>query len=300
MRQDLAWPGLRDFGSDGSFYEYFLRVVCAAAFALSAALVYWLAAKPPVPPSYAADAGPLLLHLWKLPPYGSLVAIPFALLGFWSFPLRVLLRPGCRMRPAEWGTRPSGLSGVQSLNRVPEPSFWGTLSVALVLASFSGPLANLSVLLLFAPFVVFRLCSTLWTSLDLDVGRVQYHRAFFGLVLTRPGPDLNELEAVVSGERVARPEQPDQFAVYMIGPRWQRVAINTQYESLEASHDAGRALSLQLDVPHYRMFENANSLLSARSLDEVQASRSELWDALALALPYPEQRPRLPDEGGDA
>lgn len=298
MRQDLAWPGLSDLGPRGPLFEYTLRVFDGGWFAAVAVGIYWLLAAWPTPSPEELNTVPrALLSLWRLPPFGALFAVPAAGLGAWLFPSRWLLgKPaGMNWWAAESG--PAGRGAEHSLNAVRESSYWGALSLALVLAAISGPLANLTVLLLFAPLVVFRLYSQLWTSMDLAEGQVSYHRCFFGLTLTRPGPDLSAMEAVISGQRIQRPEEPVRFGVYIIGPRWQRIPLNTQYESREASYEAGMALSLQLDVPHYRLLDQSRSIDDARTLDDLNADRRPLWDPISLAFPYPAVRDRLPEEG---
>jgi hypothetical protein len=131
-----------------------------------------------------------------------------------------------------------------------ERSYWTQLNIVLLLAAFAGPFHSLFLLLAFAPLILFRLGSRLWTELDLTSGRVLYHRTFLGMQVTRPGGNLEGGTAVRSGLPTNRPGQPLTYAVSIVDAEGRNVPVRSDAPDLATSRDFGRRLARQLDLPH--------------------------------------------------
>lgn len=239
MHEDQVWPQRSDFGAAGGFQELGLRLRDVGFFtALALALVI---ARDP----YFFN---LNLSEWGLRFLGCLVGA--GLLAWLIFPSRKQLRSEFRLAGGPVSQPPRLAHQGNLLSPRPERrDLWACLLVVL-LSTATGLLANLPLLLAFAPLIVFRLASRLWTEVDLVGGKVFYHRTFLGLQITRLGPGLERAEGLVSGVRLDRPGEDNAYAVCMILPDHQTVPLETMCRTRDESHELGRRLGLQLNLPH--------------------------------------------------
>lgn len=238
MYRDQAWPSGIDFAAGGGLHEYKLRLLNGFLFGLPAlALASW--ASPPRDASWN-----WLLNL--LGP-GMLWALPLTALGIYLMPLRsgpVQLDLGAAAHPPQL-QRPGNL-----LSYNPERRDGWALVLVLVLALLGGPLSSLAFVALMGPLVAYRFLSRLWTEVDLEHGRIYYHRTFCGLQITRPGADLDQAKGVVSGTLLERPGEEPCYAVCIVLAGSGSVPLNTHCLTRPESHELGHKLSLQLDLPH--------------------------------------------------
>ena len=179
MHDDQVWPQLSDFGGAGGFQELGLRFRDVCFFtALAVALV---SARDPY--FFALN-----LSEWGLLFLGCLSVA--GLLAWLIFPSRKQLRSEFRLSRNLAAQAPRLAHDGNLLSPRPERrDLWACLLVVL-LSTATGLPANLPLLLAFAPLIVFRLASRLWTEVDLVGGRVYYHRTFMALQITRPGASL--------------------------------------------------------------------------------------------------------------
>jgi len=239
MHADQVWPQRSDFGVAGGFQELGLRIRDTAFFsALTLALV---CARDPY--FFAQN-----LREWGLLVLGCLGVS--ALLAWCVFPSRKRLKSEFRLSGKLVAQAPRLAHEGNLLSPRPERrDLWACVLVVL-LSTATGLLANLSLLLAFAPLIVFRLASRLWTEVDLVGGRVYYHRTFMGLQITRPGPSLEQAEGLVSGVRLDRPGEDPSYSVCMILPDQQTLPLETMCRTRDESHELARRLGLQLNLPH--------------------------------------------------
>lgn len=213
MRSEVAWPHISDLQSGGALFPYVRR--CAGA-ALIALLLWW----------------------WGWHP------VPLVLMALASF----------RFLPGKLGRYEAPPGAAQQggfCTPAGESAPWDQLNGVLLLGAIAGPLNNLLLLLAFGPFIAYRLGSKLWTELDLEHGRVLYHRMFFGLQITREGVDLEEGSAVHSAIRVERPGHDVSYAVAIATADGRKLTVRSDAASTEASRVMGLQLARQLDLPHY-------------------------------------------------
>lgn len=238
MHQDQAWPQWSDFGKEGGFYELTLRLrgllVWGGLATLLAVLAWESVPQAPIEGLIGS----------------ALAGLTAGLIGWTASPFIPLLgsKPQARI---EWAGRipltrqPDNLVNARQERR----DIWAFLAV-LVLTVVTGFWANFSLLLLFAPLIVFRLCSRLWTEVDLVGGRIYYHRTFMGMQITRQGASLEQAVGLISGVRLNRPGEDPVFAVCAVMPAEEPLPLDTMSRSREESHALGRRLSLQLNLLH--------------------------------------------------
>ena len=239
MHEDQVWPQRSDFGATGGFQELGLRLRDVCFFtALALALV---SAHDPY--FFALNLGEWVVRILLSLGAGGLLA-------WLIFPSRKQLSSKFRLSGGPVSQPPRLAHQGNLLSPRPERrDLWACLLVVL-LSTATGLLANLPLLLAFAPLIVFRLASRLWTEVDLVGGRVFYHRTFLGLQITRPGPGLERAEGLVSGVRLDRPGEDSAYAVCMILPDRETLPLETMCRTRDESHELGRRLGLQLNLPH--------------------------------------------------
>ena len=239
MHQDQAWPQASDFAKGGGFHELTLRLRSAlvwGGFSTILLVVAW-STHTPVDPFYGLGLSAVIGFL------------PGVLA--WSVSPSALLLGGKPQARIEWEGRVPVTRQPENLvnSRQERRDIWAFLAV-IVLTVGTGLWANFSLLLLFSPLIVFRLCSRLWTEVDLVGGRIYYHRTFMGMQITRQGASLEQAVGLISGVRLNRPGEDPVFAVCAVMPAEEPLPLDTMSRSREESHALGRRLSLQLNLLH--------------------------------------------------
>ncbi|MBS2036570.1 hypothetical protein JST97_16375 [bacterium] len=239
MHPDQAWPVASDFCRGGGFYELTLRLrnLLLWGGACTIAAGGCLAGLAPEDPLkwigllFAIGLAPGMVA-WSVAPANGRLGHPAQ----------------CRI---EFSGRPATPRQPGNLvNPRKEPMDLLAVGLVLMLAWAGGPFNNLGLLLLFSPLIVFRLCSRLWTELDLVAGRVYHHRTFMGLQITRQGANLEQAVGLVSGLKLNRPGEDPVYAVYAVMPDQEPLELDTMCLTREESHNLGRRLSLQLNLLH--------------------------------------------------
>lgn len=278
MNEDQAWPQGADFRAGGGFYE----LVARSQDALVAMIPLLLLMGPRFVKASPAEI------CWWLP---VLLALPLALVWLW-FPSQYLFRRQARLFSK--GSSPLTHQPESLLTpRQERRDLWAFLLV-LGLALVTGLAANLHLLLLFFPLVVFRLVSRLWAEVDLLGGRVYYHRTFLGLQISRNGPSLEEAIGIVSGLKIDRPGEDPVFSVCAILPGQDPIALDSMSRHREESHALGRRLGLQLNLPHESMdYEVDPNQLRGPELFRARTR----WKPLALKENPPVRGGKLPPLG---
>lgn len=239
MHQDQAWPTRADFREGGGFYELTLRLRNALVWG---GLVSVLAAV------LVGGSVPQAPAQWLTVIFTSGMLSGLVAWAMTPSPRRLGHASRCLL---EFSARPPSLGQPGNLltERQERRDYWA-FGLVLLLAWAGGPLENACFLALFSPLIVFRLCSRLWTEVDLVAGCVYYHRTFMGLQITRRGAELERAVGLVSGLRLNRPGEDPVYAVFAVMPDQDPLPLETMCATREESHQTGRRLSLQLNLLH--------------------------------------------------
>ena len=261
-----------------------LRDACFAALVLALVLELVSACDP--------DFFDLNLSEWGLLSLGWLGCLGAAgLLAWWIFPSRKRLKSEFRLSHSLVAQPPRLAHAGNLLSpRSERRDLWACFLVVL-LSTATGLLANLPLLLAFAPLIVFRLASRLWTEVDLVGGRVFYHRTFMGVQISRPGASLEQAQGLVSGMCLERPGEDRTYSVCMILPDQQTLPLETMCRTRNESHELGRRLGLQLNLPHDPL--DSDSGIQHLRGDNLLRSRSH-WKPIEAGMNRVYRRSKLP------
>ncbi|MFN8609044.1 MAG: hypothetical protein U0931_16030 [Vulcanimicrobiota bacterium] len=239
MHHDQAWPQGSDFAKGGGFYEFTLRLrhllICAGLLAIIFAAVF---------------ASQLCEDPLKWLCLALLTCLPPGLVAWSAAPSARRLGHRARARLEFSASPPLTRQSENVLTLRRERRDFLGFGLVLLLACLTGPADNLALLLLFSPLIVFRLCSRLWTEVDMAGGHIVFHRTFMGLQISRQSASLDRAVGLVSGVRLHRPGEDPVFAVCAVMPDQEPLALDTMCRIREESHTLGRRLSLQLNLLH--------------------------------------------------